>query len=341
MKKSTKIWLITATSLVALGCIMFSVAMTKIHWDFTKLSTVKYETNTYEVTDDFNSISMLTDTADILFVQSDDKICKVVCYEMSDMKHTTTVQNDTLTINVIDEREWYDHIGIMSGGDAYLRVYLPAKTYESLTVDVTTGDVTVGRDFSFSGNVTLSVTTGDVTLSASVQGDTRLEATTGDLLVEGAHQALTVTAGTGDVTIRKCEIDSISVTTGSGDVTLEELTAAGAVRVKTTTGEQSLSRVTCGELELDVNTGDVTLTDTAASGSLRAETTTGDVTLTRADAATLHLKTTSGSVKGSLRTPKIFYTDTTSGSVDVPKSTEGGHCEIETTSGSIRITIEE
>jgi DUF4097 and DUF4098 domain-containing protein YvlB len=52
------------------------------------------------------------------------------------------------------------------------------------------------------------------------------------------------------------------------------------------------------------------------------------------------LKTTSGSVKGSLLTPKIFYTDTTSGSVDVPRSTEGGLCEIQTTSGSIRITIE-
>ena len=40
MKKSTKIWLITATSLVALGCIIFSVVMTRNHWDFTKLSTV-------------------------------------------------------------------------------------------------------------------------------------------------------------------------------------------------------------------------------------------------------------------------------------------------------------
>jgi DUF4097 and DUF4098 domain-containing protein YvlB len=99
--------------------------------------------------------------------------------------------------------------------------------------------------------------------------------------------------------------------------------------------------VSCGELDLDVNTGDVTLTDTVASGNLRAETTTGDVTLTRADAATLHLKTTSGSVKGSLRTPKIFYTDTTSGSVDVPRSTEGGICEIKTTSGDIRVTIAE
>ena len=85
----------------------------------------------------------------------------------------------------------------------------------------------------------------------------------------------------------------------------------------------------------------MTLTDTVASGSIRAETTTGDVTLTRADAATLYLKTTSGAVTGSLLTPKIFYTDTTSGSVSAPKYTEGGICEIKTTSGDIRVTVQE
>jgi DUF4097 and DUF4098 domain-containing protein YvlB len=94
-------------------------------------------------------------------------------------------------------------------------------------------------------------------------------------------------------------------------------------------------------LTAETGSGGIDLTDTTVTGHIQAETTSGSIRFTRADAATLHLKTTSGSVTGSLLTPKIFYTDTTSGSVDVPKSTEGGHCEIETTSGSIRITIED
>jgi hypothetical protein len=300
-----------------------------------------FVTTTLTPEGDFTSISVDAITADVEFLYAEDGICRVEANDRKGIVYTAEAEDGALTLRAEDTRQWYDRIGITMGGHAYLRVHLPAKSYESLTVDVTTGDVTVGRDFSFSGNVTLSVTTGDVTLSASVQGDTRLDTATGDLLVEGAHQVLTVTAGTGDVTIRRSEIKTLSVKTGSGDVTLEELTAAGAVRVKTTTGEQSLSRVSCGELDLDVNTGDVTLTDTVISGNLRAETTTGDVTLTRSDAATLNLKTTSGSVKGSLLTPKIFYTDTTSGSVDVPRSTEGGICEIKTTSGSIRMTVGE
>ena len=41
MKKSTKAWLITAGSLVLLGCIIFVCTMSVLKWDFQKLSTVK------------------------------------------------------------------------------------------------------------------------------------------------------------------------------------------------------------------------------------------------------------------------------------------------------------
>ena len=341
MKKSVWISMIVAGGLILAGLACIAVGHGLRGHEALIDGDSSFVATTFTPEGDFTSISVDTITADVEFLYAEDGICRVEANDRRGIVYTAEVKDGVLNLRAEDTREWYDHIGIMESGHAWLRVYLPAKSYESLTVDVTTGDVTVGRDFSFSGNVTLSVTTGDVTLSASVQGDARLKATTGDILVEGTYQAVTVTAGTGDVTVRGSETDSLSVTTGSGDVTLEELTAAGVVRVKSTTGEQSLRRVICDELDLDVNTGDVTLADTVASGSIRAETTTGDVTLTRADAATLYLKTTSGAVTGSLLTPKIFYTDTTSGSVSAPKYTEGGICEIKTTSGDIRITVQE
>ena len=45
MSKITKIWLIIAASFVLIGCIIFGGVMTMLKWDFTKLSTDKYETN--------------------------------------------------------------------------------------------------------------------------------------------------------------------------------------------------------------------------------------------------------------------------------------------------------
>ena len=279
MKKSTKIWLITATSLVALGCIMFSVAMTKIHWDFTKLSTVKYETNTYEVTDDFNSISMLTDTADILFVQSDDKICKVVCYEMSDMKHTTSVQNNTLTINVTDEREWYDHIGITLGSPK-ITVYLPKTEYDSLAIKEDTGDIEVPKDFKFG---------------------------------------------------------SIDIATSTGDITVSGVTCEGDLKINVSTGKVNLTDIKCKSLISDGSTGDFSLKNVIATEKFSIERSTGDVKFDDCDATEIWVKTDTGDVTGNLLSEKIFITQTSTGDVLVPKSTNGGKCEITTSTGDIYI----
>ena len=279
MKKSTKIWLITATSLVALGCIMFSVAMTKNHWDFTKLSTVKYETNTYEVTDDFNSISMLTDTADILFVQSDDKICKVVCYEMSDMKHTTTVQNDTLTINVTDEREWYDHIGITLGSPK-ITVYLPKTEYDSLAIKEDTGDIEVPKDFKFG---------------------------------------------------------SIDISTSTGDITITGVTCEGDIVINVSTGKANLTDIKCKSLISDGSTGDISLKNVIVTEKFSIERSTGDVKFDACDATEIWVETDTGDVTGNLLSEKIFITQTSTGDVHVPKSTNGGKCEITTSTGDIYI----
>ena len=279
MKKSTKIWLITATSLVALGCIMFSVAMTKIHWDFTKLSTVKYETNTYEVTDDFNSISMLTDTADILFVQSDDKICKVVCYEMSDMKHTTTVQNNTLTINVTDEREWYDHIGITLGSPK-ITVYLPKTEYDSLAIKEDTGDIEVPKDFKFG---------------------------------------------------------SIDISTSTGDITITGVTCEGDIVINVSTGRANLTDIKCKSFISDGSTGDISLKNVIATEKFSIERSTGDVKFDACDATEIWVETDTGDVTGKLLSEKIFITQTSTGDVHVPKSTNGGKCEITTSTGDIYI----
>ena len=44
MSKATKVWLIIATSLLLIGCIICGGAMAMLNWDFTKLSTTKYDT---------------------------------------------------------------------------------------------------------------------------------------------------------------------------------------------------------------------------------------------------------------------------------------------------------
>ena len=73
MSKIKKMWLITAVSFVLAGGIIFVGVMSILKWDFTKLSTGKYERNDYEIAEKFKNISIITDTADILFVPSETK----------------------------------------------------------------------------------------------------------------------------------------------------------------------------------------------------------------------------------------------------------------------------
>ena len=279
MKNATKIWLIIATCLMALGCIILLTLMTVNDWDFTKLNTVKYETNTYQVNENFNSISMLTDTADILFVRSDDKVCKVVCYEMSNIKHATTVQDGTLTINVIDDREWYDHIGI-TWGTPKITVYLPETKYDSLIIKEDTGDLEVTEDFKF---------------------------------------------GTMDIA------------TSTGDITVSGVTCEGDLKINVSTGKVNLTDIKCKNFISNGSTGDVSLKNMIATEKFSIERSTGDVKFDDCDATEIWFKTDTGDVTGKLLSEKIFITRTSTGDVNVPKSTNGGKCEITTATGDINI----
>ena len=49
MKAKTKIWLTVAALLILTGVIVIVVGMTMLKWNFSKLSTDKYEEKSYEI----------------------------------------------------------------------------------------------------------------------------------------------------------------------------------------------------------------------------------------------------------------------------------------------------
>lgn len=296
MRKATIIFLV----IIAVLVLIFAAVMTLNDWAFTRLSAEKYETNTYSVREDFHSISIITDTADILFAVSDDETCTVVCDETEKVKHTATVQDGTLTVQVNDERKWYDYIGIHFGTPK-ITVSLPKGTYDSLVIRGSTGDVDIPKDFNIE-NLDISVSTGNI----------RVENTSAETL-------------------------TLSVSTGK--VTARSVTCSGTVFVRVSTGAAQLTDVTCSNLRSNGSTGDISLQNVIAAEQLTIERSTGDVKLDRCDAGEIFIQTDTGDVKGSLLTEKVFLADSDTGRVDVPKTTSGGKCEIHTDTGNIKITI--
>ena len=319
MKQAEKRALVAAFILILTGCVLFGGVMSLLRWDFTKLSTAQYETNTYEITEVFTDLSIATDTADVVFLSSDDGVCRVECYENPDFKASVYVADGALVIEPIETKKWYQRIGI-NFEMPKITVYLPQAEYGALSVKLTTGDLEIPEDLTFA-SADIAASTGDVSLSASVGQDIRIRITTGNARLEGLS----------------CASLDLSLTTG--DVALSGLAASGDLTLTVTTGDVTLAAVTCRHFTSDGSTGDLILDNVIASAKLSVTRTTGDVTFTKSDAAEIAIKTTTGDVKGSLLSDKIFFPKTTTGSYDVPQTTAGGKCEISTTTGDIRITV--
>lgn len=315
MKQSTKIWLLTAAALVVLGLTLLGFALSRWDFDFT----ANYETNTHTVTEAFTGLTVKTGTADISFRQSEDGSCRVVCYEEKNRRHTVSVEAGMLRITEEDRREWYNRL--FTWGTPAVTVYLPEQAYETLRIDSSTGDIRVPDFLRFEG-LYISSSTGDVHCEAAVSDAAEITVTTGQLRVENTDaRTLLLSATTGDVEIRS-------------------VTCAEALQVEVTTGDLRLTDVTCDSLSSQGSTGDLTLERVIASDRFDLQRSTGDIILSDCDAGRLTVETSTGDVTGTLRSDKLFFTQSSTGDVSVPRTTTGGVCEITTSTGDIEIAIQ-
>lgn len=319
MNKSTANWMIVAGALILAGGIAFGALMSALQWDFSKLSTGKMVTNELEITEEFRDISILTDTADITFIYSEDSKTTVLCREQEDVMHKISVQNGTLRIQAEDARPWYAYIGFNFHCPS-ITVTLPKASWGVLSVCTSTGDTVIPKEFDFE-SMAVTASTGDIRCSASVSGDVKLKASTGDILVEDADFGNT----------------ELSVSTGR--VTVHNLSCKGNLNIQVSTGKTAVADTTCAGLTSRGNTGDIRLENTRVAGALDIKRTTGDVTFDRADAYSLTVKTSTGDVEGSLLSGKVFVTQTSTGKIRVPQSSGEAICRITTSTGNVTVTV--
>ena len=300
MHKNAKIWIIAATALVLVGGLIFTGAMMIFNWDFTKLSTVKYVTNSHEITEEFKNISIDTNTANVVVLPSNDGTNRVICYEQTKQKHLVTVEDGTLHIKVNDQRKWYNYIGF-DFGNPKITVYLADKDYGALLVNGNTGNVELPKGFTFE-NVEISISTGDVNCLSN-------------------------------------SLNNIKIKVSTGDITLRGINCSGEISIRSSTGDVNCLSSSLNNITIKVSTGDITLRGINCSGKISTRSSTGDVRFERSDAAEIFVKTDTGDVTGTFLSDKIVFATSSTGKIDVPKSTVGGKCEISTDTGDIRISI--
>ena len=302
MKKSKKILITVAVILIAVGMICGFCGIYSLGFNFNEISTSDFVTHTYTVDDDFTNIVIEDAASNINFYKSNDDKCRVLCDEREKVTHTVVNENNTLTVRVKDERNWFERINIgFFVADMRVSVYLPKNKYDSLNAASMSGDIDVANEFTFD-NAKVGSISGDVSVKADVKQELNISST-------------------------------------SGDVIINNISATECINASSVSGEIDLSNVKGKEIFANTISGGVMLTDTVASQKLKANSTSGEINLKRCDAKNIVLDTVSGEISGTLLSNKQFITETTSGTVNVPQCVSNEECRITTVSGEIYIEI--
>ena len=317
--KKNNIMLILATILIIIGFSIFMIAMSINKWDFSKLGSSKYETNIYEITEEFDDIIINSDTFDICFELSNDNTCKVIYVEEEKYKHDIDVQNNKLNIDLINNKKWYDNIrfGFIN---TKITIYLPNNKYNSLFIDLSTGDIEIPNQFQFY-MIDINLSTGDVKCMANVTSN------------------INITTSAGDVKLSDLSTNNINISTSTGTVKLKNVNCGENININDTTGDVKLENIKCDNITSSGSTSDVLLKNVIVINKIDIKRSTGDVRFELSDAKEIKVITTTGNIRGTLLTEKIFITDSNTGDIEVPKSLTGGLCEIKTNTGDIVISI--
>ena len=333
MAMKTKVWLIVAASLILAGGILFTGVMMALGWDFSELTTSEFVTNEHVVDKSYTNIYITTNSADIKIKPALDGITRVICYEHEKQIHTVKEHHGDLYIHVDDEREWHEHIAI-NFKKPEIELYIPQGEYGDLFIRSDTGDIKI-YDVSTFERISIEAMTGDVDLGVH------------------AKDNITATVRTGDVQLRDVSANTIHASTSTGDVVISKAYYGATIQAYCSTGKVKLQDITGGDnpvtienqeysfIQVAGSTGHIEFENVVAQGEIRVNAVTGSVVFKNCDAAAIYVEASTGHIKGNFLTPKVISASTNTGKVDVPESTEGGLCDIKTTTGSIKITFGE
>ncbi len=344
------LWIAAGLILVGGGAIVTSYAL--------GAGSPTTEEVTHTVEETFTSISVTDLDAETIVRRSDNGRTYAVCDETEMITYTLEVKDDTLHLDIQDDRTWIHFIGIR-WEHRKVTLYLPAASYDSLTINNSSGAIVCEDEFTFhdatlhtaSGSIsarinaerklTATTTSGKIELSDFKRSAVHASTTSGAVILKnGRPKSTNISTVSGAIKLENVHVEYADLKTNSGKIEATDFGNAYIFKTTTTSGAIILKNGQPMSLSTESTSGAVRLENVVVTNELTVKTTSGGITLDRCDGGTIALKSTSGSVRGTLLSDKLFEASSTSGSIDIPPSVKNaGSCKIETTSGSIKINI--
>lgn len=216
---------------------------------FNFIINPKLEKLEYTVVDEFDSIDLNVDVADIVIKEGEEFAIEYELYEGSKYE----VRNNTLYVDKYKGKQI--NIGLNMGTkDAYLTIYIPKdKEINIKNIEVDMGDVKIinGSDWKIN-NINIDADMGDIEIEGKVEGKIDIEADMGDVDIKGYLQCdISVGADMGDVdicTYYKEEYYNYEIDVDMGEKNIEK------------NGGEMLEGDYRFDIEVECDMGDVTLT---------------------------------------------------------------------------------
>lgn len=316
MSKAVKISLIVAGCLITIGlltAIAGAVLIASGIGDFNLMTEAAYKS--YDITEKFDSISVNCVESDIKIVLIESGNCRVECTDKDKVTHRVEVRDNSLQINRIDDRPWYDRIFNIDFTEYRITIYLPTGNYENVTLRSVSGDIEVPEGMSCNTAYMYSIS-GNIFFSAKV--NSKLESV----------------STSGDITIKKIMSQVYTQSSTSDELIAQQNMHCTDVKAITVSGDISLSDFSCNTLDISSTSGKIKMNSIDAL-SIKSNSISGNIELDKCNALKLSLETISGDVSGKLTRHKSYSTSTVSGKVNVPPSSGSETCDVSTVSGNI------
>jgi DUF4097 and DUF4098 domain-containing protein YvlB len=220
----------------------------------------RYVTNTYEINDRYEKITIDAREAKVKIEPSNDGITELFCYEKKRMPYEFLIQDGTLVIKP-KKSKWYNFLRI--GIDrSEIRLAVPESVSGNISVKANVGCIDV-RSITCDGKIDIQTNTGNVNLENVSCEDFESKGNTGSVSLNGftAKKSITISRNTGKISLHSCTAPEIFVKTKTGTV-CGKLPSNTVFRVRTNTGKIEIPNPPIGETvgarcEINTNTGSV------------------------------------------------------------------------------------
>ena len=214
------------------------------------------------------------------------------------------LDNDTIKVNSLDDKKWMINVDfgeLFRNNDTWLEVTYPA-----------------GAKIGF---VNSKLSAGDISIS-SIDCD--------DFSVDNDF---------GKIDISSVQASTLTVIANAGDINIFDVIATGNVLIDNDFGDVTIDSIKGSDLDVTLNAGKLKTTAAQADNTIKLKNDFGKIEVNGMEADTITMDQNSGDFEANKVTARNLDFENDFGTVNLDQLTFTGICEIENSSGDIKLTL--